>query len=37
MTKATEMEARVRQLIDAGQMRDAAESCDQLNQQFPEY
>jgi tetratricopeptide (TPR) repeat protein len=37
MTNATEMEARVRQLIDAGQMRDAAESCDQLNQQFPEY
>lgn len=37
MTNATEMEARVRQLIDAGQTRDAAEACDQLNQQFPEY
>ena len=37
MTNAAEMEAKVRQLIDAGQMRDAAEACDQLNQQFPEY
>jgi tetratricopeptide (TPR) repeat protein len=37
MTKATEMEARVRQLTEAGQTRKAAEECDRLNQQFPEY
>ena len=37
MTKAKEMEARVRQLTAAGQTREAAEECDRLNQQFPEY
>jgi tetratricopeptide (TPR) repeat protein len=29
--------ARVRQLIQAKQYREAAEACDQLNQQFPEF
>ena len=37
MTNAKELEARVRQLTEAGQTREAAEECDRLNQQFPEY
>jgi len=37
MSNPAEMEARVRQLIQAKQYRDAAEACDQLNQQFPEF
>jgi tetratricopeptide (TPR) repeat protein len=37
MSNPAEMEARVRQLIQAKQYREAAEACDQLNQQFPEF
>ncbi len=37
MSNPTELEARVRQLIQAKKYRDAAEACDQLNQQYPEY
>jgi tetratricopeptide (TPR) repeat protein len=37
MTTPTELEARIRELVRAEKIREAAETCDQLNQQFPEY
>lgn len=37
MTSPIELESRVRELIRADKIREAAETCDQLNQQFPEY
>jgi tetratricopeptide (TPR) repeat protein len=37
MSNPTEQDARVRQLIQAGEYREAAEVCDQLNQQNPEF
>jgi tetratricopeptide (TPR) repeat protein len=37
MSNPTELDARVRQLIQAKKYRDAAEACDQLNQQYPEF
>ena len=37
MMSAAEQEARVVQLIRDRQYRDAAEACDQMNQQYPDY
>ena len=37
MNDALELETRVRQLIQAGKVKEAAEICDQLNQQYPDY
>ena len=37
MTSPTELDAKIRELIGAQKIREAAETCDQLNQQFPEY
>jgi len=37
MSNPTELEAQVRQLIQAKKYREAAVACDQMNQQFPEF
>jgi tetratricopeptide (TPR) repeat protein len=37
MSTAKELEAEVRRLAQAGQLRDAAEVCDRLNQQHPDF
>lgn len=37
MTDAKEQAAEIRQMINAGKIREAAEACDQLNQQYPEF
>ena len=37
MSTATELEGQVIKMIRDGQMREAAEICDQMNQRFPEY
>jgi tetratricopeptide (TPR) repeat protein len=37
MSNPTELEAEIRQLIQAKKYREAAKLCDQMNQQFPEF
>jgi tetratricopeptide (TPR) repeat protein len=37
ISSAADLEAQVRNLIRDGKVREAANACDQLNQQFPEY
>ena len=37
METATQIESRVLELMEAGQLRDAALACDRLNQRFPDY
>ena len=37
MSDAQKLEAQVRNLIRDGQLREAAQACDQLNQRFPDY
>ncbi len=37
MSGAEEIQGLIKQLIDAGKLRDAAESCDEMNQRFPDH